>query len=333
MNLWFISPEILEMLEFEKDKNGHYRVRSHHLNKSRLANPEEIIRQLVFAQLMTHYHYPYENLVIEPLIKMGISKKRADIGIINQQGNFETIIEVKQISNDESVQQLHSYMHASGVKYGALITLFERQVYYRDSTGQITTISDLPTYLNKQLTEFTLINNRKTEDFQPVNQLNDLGIFIKSRLSAKRSEIEIKGQKIIISNTDLLDFSKLRRKAIEAGIVLPSSINKSNWDLMLQHLFENAPPVNIESNENKTNEAERSFRNYIETKCVKTDEKINVLFRDIYNNFTSWYINEYSENRSFLPSKINISTQLKKSGFEVRKIGGQIYVNGLQFNG
>lgn len=333
MNLWFISPEILEMLEFEKDKNGRYCVRSHHLNKSKLANPEEIVRQLVFAQLIAHYHYPYENLVIEPLIKMGIAKKRADIGIINLRGNLETIIEVKQISNDESVQQLHSYMHASGVKYGALVTLFERQVYYRDPSGQITSISDLPTYLKKQLAEFSLINNRKNENFQPYNQLKNLGIFIKSRLSAKRSEIEIKGEKIIISNIDLLDFSKLRKRAIEAGIVLPSSINKSNWDLMLQHLFDNAPQVNIESNEYETNEAERSFRNYLEKKCIKTDEKINVLFKDIYNNFSSWYVNEFSGNRRFLPSKKNISDQLKKSGFEARKIGGQTYVNGLNFNG
>ena len=333
MNLWFISPEILEMLEFEKDNNGRYRVRSHHLNKSKLANPEEIIRQLVFAQLIADYHYPYENLIIEPLIKMGIAKKRADIGIMNPLGNLETIIEVKQIYNDESAQQLHSYMHASGVKYGALVTLFERQVYYRDPSGHITSASDLPTYLNRQPAESTSINNKKNENFQPYNQLKDLGIFIKRRISTKRSEIEIKGEKIIISNIDLLDFSKLRKIAIESGIVLPGSINRSNWDLMLQHLFENAPPLNIESNEYENNDAERSFLNFLETKCIKTDEKISILFKDIYTIFSSWYVNEFSGKRSFLPSRRNISAQLKKSGFEVRKIGGQNYVHGLKISG
>lgn len=332
MNFWFLSPDILEMLEFEKDHKGHYRVRSCPLSKSRLAHPEEIVRQLVLAQLISHYHYPYENLVVEPPIKMGIAKKRADIGILNFRGNLEIIIEIKQVANEESVPQLHSYMHASGVKYGALITLFDRHIFYRDPSGNISTTPDLPTYLNKQIKESARIEDEKNSSFLPYNMLNELGISIKRRLSLKRSEIEIQGEKLVVSNIDLLDFSKLRKIAIGVGVVLPSTISKSNWNLMLQQLFENVPAVNCQIDGDNSQDEQQSFQVFLREKSLVTDERVSLLFRDFYETFSNWYIKEFSGAKTFLPSKRSVSGQLRKSGFQLRKLGGQMYIHGLRLN-
>jgi hypothetical protein len=332
MDNWFLSPDLLDMIEISKDQNGRYRVRSHPLSKPKVANPEEILRQLVLAQLRTHYHYPHENLVTEFIIRMGIAKKRADIGILNQQGNLETIIEIKQTSNNDSLAQLQSYMHASGVKYGALISLFDRQVFYRHPSGEISAISDLPTYQEKNSTEGVLIKGIKKASSLPIDMLKKLGISSLIRLSVKKSEIEIRGKKIIVTNTDLLDFTKLRKITIGAGVVLPSSIDKNNWDAMLAYLFENAPLLELINSKNNDQEAELIFQDFLAKKCMKFNKNNQTLYKDIYHKFTDWYLKEFSGNKNYLPSKKNISAQLNKMGFQRRKIGGQIYVYGLEID-
>lgn len=95
MNFWYLDPELLAEITISKDLRGHYRICSHHLDKPKRANPEEIIRQLVMVQLRCHYKYPYEKLVQEYSVKMGIARKRADIAILNKNKEIEAIIILK----------------------------------------------------------------------------------------------------------------------------------------------------------------------------------------------------------------------------------------------
>jgi type I restriction enzyme M protein len=146
MNLWFLAPELLAEIEISKDIKGCYRVRSHPSDKPKLANPEEIIRQLVLVQLRWHYHYPHERTVQEYVVQMGIAKKRADIAIVNDQNILESIIEVKQTIDDDSILQLQSYMQATGARFGAVISLHARKVFMRDHSGSFAQIPDLPVF-------------------------------------------------------------------------------------------------------------------------------------------------------------------------------------------
>jgi hypothetical protein len=263
---------------------------------------------------------------------MGIAKKRADIGILNQQGNLEAIIEIKQTKNSDSVAQLHSYMHASGVRYGALISLLERQFFYRDPSGEINALSDLPSFQEKNAAPMGDNPKIKHVNSTPANMLKELGISGLSRLSAKKSEIEIKNEKIIVANTDLLDFTKLRKVAIGAGIILPSSIEKNNWDSMLSYLFESAPRLENQNPRNKTQAAEETFQNFLSKKCHQSNENNKILFKIIYDEFTDWYLKYFTGNEEYLPSKKNVSAQLNNLGFKRRNIGGNIYIYGLEID-
>lgn len=107
------------------------RVRCIITEKLLLKTPEERVRQAVAKRLITEYHYQRENIEIEFTIKMGSSKKRADLVIFppsmkHTQGNIFAIIETKaQTVSDkeikEAFKQLQSYVAASmNCQYAAL---------------------------------------------------------------------------------------------------------------------------------------------------------------------------------------------------------------------
>ena len=93
--------------------------------KNRPAKPEEVIRQLTLYKLTDDLHYPVNRIDIEVPIKMGstYASKKADI-VVYKEDTKQTpyiIIEVKKPLRKDGLDQLHSYMNATGVYYGAWI--------------------------------------------------------------------------------------------------------------------------------------------------------------------------------------------------------------------
>ena len=93
--------------------------------KRRVAKPEEIIRQLTIYKLTDDLHYSFNRIDIEVSIKMGSSyaSKAADV-VVYKEDTKQTpyiIIEVKKPLRKDGLDQLHSYMNATGVYYGTWI--------------------------------------------------------------------------------------------------------------------------------------------------------------------------------------------------------------------
>lgn len=92
-------------------------------SRERVAKPEEIVRQLCLAWLIEDLRYPLEHIDIEVPVKMGstYASKAADI-VVYSDDNRQTphiILEVKKPKRKDGLDQLHSYMNATGVYYGA----------------------------------------------------------------------------------------------------------------------------------------------------------------------------------------------------------------------
>lgn len=93
--------------------------------KKYIAKPEEIVRQLTIYKLTDDYQYPINRIDIEVPIKMGstYASKKADI-VVYTDDTKQTpyiIIEVKKPLRKDGLDQLHSYMNATGVYYGGWI--------------------------------------------------------------------------------------------------------------------------------------------------------------------------------------------------------------------
>ena len=93
--------------------------------KKKLAKPEEVNRQLAINLLTNELNYPVERIDVEVPIKMGstYASKKADIVVYQDDAKQVPyiIIEVKKPNRRDGLEQLHSYMNATGVYYGAWI--------------------------------------------------------------------------------------------------------------------------------------------------------------------------------------------------------------------
>jgi len=93
--------------------------------KKRRAKPEEIIRQLTIYKLTDDLHYPQSRIAIEVPIRMGsaYASKKADVVVYKEDARQTPyiIMEVKKPLRKDGLEQLHSYMNATGVYYGGWI--------------------------------------------------------------------------------------------------------------------------------------------------------------------------------------------------------------------
>lgn len=121
--------KIFEARELKKlrlvEEGGKVYVTCAVTGKKRLAKPEEIIRQLTVYKLTDDLHYPLSRIDVEVPIKMGsaYASKKADV-VVYKEDTKQTpyiIIEVKKPLRKDGLEQLHSYMNATGVYYGGWI--------------------------------------------------------------------------------------------------------------------------------------------------------------------------------------------------------------------
>ncbi|GLI37461.1 type I restriction enzyme HsdR N-terminal domain-containing protein [Geobacter hydrogenophilus] len=331
MNLWFLAPELLAELAISKDETGTFRVSSHPSDKPKRANPEEVIRQLVMIQLRCHYHYPYGRLLQEYVVQMGVTKKRADIAITDNNNNLETVIEVKQVIDDNSILQLQSYMHAAGARFGMVVSLHSRKVFMREPNGSFTQISDLPVYCGEHDTNGTTYGQlTKVDDSIAKTLMASLGITGLSRISNTVSCLYIKNKTMKLSNTSLLSYSAVRKQAIGTGIILPSTVGNGDWDNLLSLLFDTATVVEGNATTDAVRRGEELFQAFLNQICEQCDSNTETMFKEIYSAFTDWYRKNNNGNDKYLPSRKNISAQLLKNGFLSRKLGGQVYISGIR---
>lgn len=122
--LEIFSDEELEQLELEED-GGKYYIKCAVRQQKKVAKPEEVVRQLTINKLARDLGYPLPRMDVEVAIKMGATyaSKAADIVVYKEPTKTTPymIIEVKKPLRKDGLDQLHSYMNATGVYYGAWI--------------------------------------------------------------------------------------------------------------------------------------------------------------------------------------------------------------------
>jgi type I restriction enzyme M protein len=122
--LKIFSAQDVEKLDLAED-GGRYYIRCAVTEKRKVAKPEEVVRQLTIGKLARDLGYPLTCMSVEVPIKMGsaYASKAADIVVYTDATKLTPyiIIEVKKPLRKDGLDQLHSYMNATGVYYGAWI--------------------------------------------------------------------------------------------------------------------------------------------------------------------------------------------------------------------
>lgn len=104
------------------ERSGQYYIRCRIRNRSYRFTPEEVVRQFVLNRLIDDLGYPQSQVRVEVPIQMGstVHAKPADIVVFSDstdQRHWITI-EVKKPTRKDGVEQLKSYMNASGSVFG-----------------------------------------------------------------------------------------------------------------------------------------------------------------------------------------------------------------------
>ncbi len=153
--------------------------------KKKVAKPEEIIRQLTINKLTDDLHYPLKRLDVEVPIKMGstYASKKADIVVYAEdiKENPYIIIEVKKPLRKDGLEQLHSYMNATGVYYGGWINGNDEVYQLRTEPNLFETLKRLPA-VNEELDDVrTPIRNSELE---PIHDLKEIVLDLENSVLA-----------------------------------------------------------------------------------------------------------------------------------------------------
>ena len=179
----FSSADLVKLNIFEED--GKFFIKCPVSDKKKIAKPEEIIRQLTINRLIDDLHYPLKRLDVEVPIKMGstYASKKADV-VVYAEDSKETpyiIIEVKKPLRKDGLEQLHSYMNATGVYYGGWLNGNEEVCQLRTEPNLFETLKRLPA-VNEDLDDVkTPI--RKFE-LEPIHDLKEMVLELENTVLA-----------------------------------------------------------------------------------------------------------------------------------------------------
>lgn len=154
-------------------------------NRKKVAKPEEIIRQLTINKLTDALHYPLKRLDVEVPIKMGstYASKKADIVVYveDSKENPYIIIEVKKPLRKDGLEQLHSYMNATGVYYGSWINGNEEVYQLRTEPNLFETLKRLPA-VNETLDDIK--TPIKKSELEPIHDLKEMVLELENTVLA-----------------------------------------------------------------------------------------------------------------------------------------------------
>ncbi len=130
------------------ERNGKYYVHCIKRLDKKLAKPEEIIRQLALRRLLDT-GYDLDQIKLEVEVKMGstVHSKAADIVIYREVRLCITpyvIIELKRPQRRDGLDQLESYMNATGAPFGRWLNGKDQIVRYREDPNIFESIDRLP---------------------------------------------------------------------------------------------------------------------------------------------------------------------------------------------
>jgi hypothetical protein len=229
----FLLPELLSRLIFTKCEKGSFWVQATLKQKPRRALPEEIVRQLFILSLIHQYGYPEDRIRLEFIVQMGITKKRTDIVILDQNNYPYIIVEAKQEFTNDTRKQLEGYVNVTRASYGVAVSADD--FYCFNNNGIIQ--KDMPVYGGS----CDLFEN----DNRPQNGNSYLHQFpIKiddfERISQTHAKLTIKGCAITLSNNDLSVFKVIQKHFLSAGCVL-NNIKQQDWYTKFSELMDSTP--------------------------------------------------------------------------------------------
>lgn len=344
-----LRPEILSRLIFSVSDGSSFYVQATETQRARRALPEEIVRQTFILSLLHDYQYPEDRIRLEWPVQMGREKKRADIVVLDKDGNAFIIIEVKVEIDQHTIGQLKSYMAITGAKYGAVVSATEMQSIKMLSHSEVVGVKDLPLFLerinlldeNKKEEEVFSLEERASLIENKDNSIKsiDYGVAEKAKKAPpapptieiegfKRETrtfavITIKGHSLRLPMAQIDDYKKLRKHFLEDGVALDPRIKQAQWFEQFSQILAESPLVE-EISPSKIDPWENRIKDWLKLRLdnLKDDEKSELTLKEILHEVLGTAPRDLTKAH-----QMRGAACLKKLGYtKVRK-----FINGHQY--
>lgn len=266
---WVLNPDLIQNLIITQEENGKYIVCNKYFPKKRVANPEEIVRQILLVKLILHYNYDPKCIITEHPIQIGATNKRADI-VILKKGRPYIICETKAKEQSTAQQQLSSYLAVTRADFGIVASGTKICFYKQNLDGSLSIINDIPiSYSNIYGVK---IQPNETADVET------FGVTKIIKYSGADSGLIINTQEIRVKNDQVLKYQKIQKLALQKGIMLSHSPSTQQWHIALRFLFDNAEtmPDPLISRTGFSKEIQESVKEFVTSKdWVTTSEVIS----------------------------------------------------------
>lgn len=165
---------------YKRDKDGKIVIKCLKRIKEIIARPEEIVRQLFLVYIRDYLGYPLSQIDVEVPIQMGSDdSKRADIVIFTNDTctSKYLIFEIKKPDADSGVEQLQSYLNATGTFFGAWSNgkdiVFQLREESPETKGEPYHYRDIPRLPKKGEFLNDILKPLTKKDLRPIQNLKN----------------------------------------------------------------------------------------------------------------------------------------------------------------
>jgi type I restriction enzyme M protein len=165
---------------FRKDRDGKIYINCLKRKREIVAKPEEIVRQIFMVYVRDYLKYPISQVDVEVLIQMGSDdSKRADIVVYTDDTCTRKylIFEIKKPEADSGVDQLQSYLNATGTFFGAWSNgkdiVFQLREESTETKGEPYHYRDIPRLPKKSEVLDDVLKPLTRKDLRSIQNLKD----------------------------------------------------------------------------------------------------------------------------------------------------------------
>ncbi len=171
---------LLNKIDIYRRKDGKIVIKCLKREKEMIAKPEEIVRQLFLVYVRDFLGYPLNQVAVEEPIQMGVDdSKRADIVVFTDDTCTRKylIFEIKKPDAETGVEQLQSYLNASGVFFGAWSNgrdiVFQLREESPETKGEPYSYRDIPRLPKRGEALDDVLKPLTKKDLRPIQNLKD----------------------------------------------------------------------------------------------------------------------------------------------------------------
>jgi type I restriction enzyme M protein len=176
----FQSLNLLSKIAITKNADGRIFIRCLKRQRELIAKPEEVVRQLFLAYVRDYLKYPLSQVSVEEPIQMGSNDaKRADVVVFTDETCTRKyiIFEIKKPEAETGVEQLHSYLNATGVAFGVWSNgrdiTFQLREESPETKGEPYYYRDIPRVPKKGEVLDDVLKPLTKKDLRPIQNLRD----------------------------------------------------------------------------------------------------------------------------------------------------------------